>query len=151
MLVVLSALGLIKVGPGHLRLENNLLIYSPSLPFSKPATSITTLLQSNIFSPSISFCIFDTPRSFRISYHTSLIMRYSFISAAILALSSSILAQTSGFDAISSPTLDQNVPAGTSLDIVWQPSTSYTGTVTITLLEGATPNTLSLGAVVAGS
>jgi len=78
-------------------------------------------------------------------------MRYSFISAAILALSSSILAQTSGFDAISSPTLDQNVPAGTSLDIVWQPSTDYTGTITITLLEGATPNTLSLGAVVAGS
>jgi hypothetical protein len=151
MLVVLSALGLIKVGPGLLQLKNDLLIYSSvshsrSLPLPSPPC-----FNLIFFSPSISFCIFDTPRSFRIFYHTSLIMRYSFISAAILALSSSILAQTSGFDAISSPTLDQNVPAGTSLDIVWQPSTSYTGTITITLLEGATPNTLSLGAVVAGS
>jgi hypothetical protein len=78
-------------------------------------------------------------------------MRYSFISAAILALSSSVFAQTTGFDPISSPTQDQNVPAGTSLDILWQPSTTYTGTITITLLEGATPSTLALGAVIAGS
>jgi hypothetical protein len=78
-------------------------------------------------------------------------MRYSFISAAILALSSSVFAQTSGFDAISSPTSNQNVPAGTSLDIVWQPSTNYTGTVTITLLEGSTPSTLVIGPVIQGS
>jgi hypothetical protein len=126
-------------------------LYIPQSPILEACHFHHHLASVNIFSPSIPFCIFDTPRSFRISYHTSLIMRYSFISAAILALSSSVFAQTSGFDAISSPIQDQNVPAGTSLDIVWQPSTNYTGTVTITLLEGATPSTLALGPVLQGS
>lgn len=75
-------------------------------------------------------------------------MRYSLISAA-LALASSVFAQTPGFDAISSPTQGQSVAAGSTLDIVWDPA-NYTGTVTITLLEGGSPSTLSLGPVVKG-
>ena len=75
-------------------------------------------------------------------------MRYSFISAAVLALVSSVLAQTAGFDAITSPTQDQNIPAGSSFDIIWQPGT-VTGTITITVLQGATTSTLQAGAVIA--
>jgi hypothetical protein len=77
-------------------------------------------------------------------------MRYSFISAAILALTAGVFAQTTNFDPITAPTQDQNVPAGTSLNIVWQPSTTYTGTITITLLEGSSPSTLALGPVISG-
>lgn len=80
-------------------------------------------------------------------------MQYSFLSAAILALSSVVSAQTTGFDAITAPTQDQSVAAGTTLNIVWEP-TNFTGaadTVTITLLQGATVGTLSLGPVITGS
>jgi hypothetical protein len=77
-------------------------------------------------------------------------MRYSFISAAFLALISSAAAQTNGFDAITSPTQDQNLAAGQSFDIVWQPGTE-TGDITITLLQGATPQTLEAGPVVAST
>jgi len=69
-------------------------------------------------------------------------MRFA-ISAAILALVSSVLAQTTdGFDVISAPSKDQEVPAGTTFDIVWAPSTKFTGTVTIGLLGGSSPSTL---------
>jgi len=74
-------------------------------------------------------------------------MRFSTISA-VLALAASACAQTANFDAITSPTQDQTVAAGSTLDIVWEPSADHTGTVTITLLQGATPATLSLGDVV---
>jgi hypothetical protein len=77
-------------------------------------------------------------------------MRYSLASAAVLAFVSSVLAAaTPGFDAISKPTQDQIINAGESLDIVWAPD-NVTGTVTITLLQGGTPSTLSFGPVVAG-
>ncbi|KAE8447490.1 hypothetical protein EG329_010763 [Mollisiaceae sp. DMI_Dod_QoI] len=74
-------------------------------------------------------------------------MRFSTISA-ILAFAASTYAQTAGFDAITAPTQDQNVAAGSTLDIIWEPSANYTGTVTITLLEGATPSTLEKGPVI---
>jgi hypothetical protein len=74
-------------------------------------------------------------------------MRFSTISA-VLAFAASTYAQTAGFDPITAPTQDQNVAAGSTLDIVWEPSANYTGTVSITLLEGATPSTLTLGNVV---
>jgi len=77
-------------------------------------------------------------------------MRYSIISAAILALASSVFAQTAGFDAITSPSQGQNVVAGSSLDIIWQPG-SQTGTITITLLQGSSPAFLSPGQTVASS
>jgi hypothetical protein len=72
-------------------------------------------------------------------------MRYSFISAAILAFTSSVFAQTANFDPISVPTQDQQVAAGSSLDITWEPSTVHTGPITIQLLQGATPSTLEIG------
>ncbi len=80
-------------------------------------------------------------------------MQYSFLSAAILALSSVVAAQTPGFDSITAPTQDQSVAAGTTLNIVWEPTnfTAPTDTVTITLLQGNTVGTLSLGAVIKGS
>jgi len=77
-------------------------------------------------------------------------MRWSAISLTFLGLQCFVNAQTANFDEITSPTQDQNVAAGSSLDIVWKPSEQYSGTVTIQLLQGATPSTLSKGGVVAG-
>ncbi|TGO42681.1 hypothetical protein BHYA_0006g00840 [Botrytis hyacinthi] len=74
-------------------------------------------------------------------------MRYQFISAAILASISSAFAQTAGFDAISVPTNGQVVSVGGVLDITWAPN-SVAGTVTIKLLEGASPSTLNYDPVV---
>ncbi|KAE9381577.1 hypothetical protein N431DRAFT_490919 [Stipitochalara longipes BDJ] len=77
-------------------------------------------------------------------------MHSSFISAAILAFASTVFASnpTSGFDAITLPFQGQNVPAGQPFDIVWAPSKDYSGTVTIQLLQGATPGTLSAGVII---
>lgn len=79
-------------------------------------------------------------------------MRSSFISAAVLAFASAVFATspTPGFDPITSPYPDENVPAGKPFDIVWEPSKDYTGKVTIQLLQGATINTLSTGDVIKG-
>ncbi|APA06920.1 hypothetical protein SS1G_04425 [Sclerotinia sclerotiorum 1980 UF-70] len=74
-------------------------------------------------------------------------MRYQFISAAILASISSVFAQTAGFDAISVPTNGQVVKVGDVLDITWAPN-AVSGTVTIKLLEGATPATLNYDPVI---
>lgn len=68
----------------------------------------------------------------------------------LLLLSHPSLAQTSGFDEISSPTQDQDVAAGSILNIIWSLSSSYTGTISLVLLQGATPATLSLGETIAG-
>lgn len=62
-------------------------------------------------------------------------MRFT-LTTAILALASSVFAQTPGFDVISKPTKGDVVPAGSPYVITWQPSTNYTGTVTIDLLGG---------------
>lgn len=78
-------------------------------------------------------------------------MRYSFISTAILALTSSVFAQTANFDSITVPTQDQVVAAGSTLDITWEPSTVYNGPITIQLLQGATPSTLEIGETISGS
>lgn len=79
-------------------------------------------------------------------------MRSSFVSAAVLAFASAVFATnpTPGFDPITSPFQDENVPAGKPFEIVWQPSKNYAGTVTIQLLQGATPSTLSAGDVIKG-
>ncbi len=78
-------------------------------------------------------------------------MRSSFISAALLAFASTVFATnpTPGFDPITLPIQDQNVPAGQPFDIVWSPSAGYTGTITIQLLQGATISSLSVGSVIA--
>lgn len=74
-------------------------------------------------------------------------MKFSLV-AVLAATAASVIAQTPGFDVTSTPTQDQTIKAGSSLEIVWEPATEK-GTVTITLLQGASPSTLQLGPVVA--
>jgi hypothetical protein len=76
-------------------------------------------------------------------------MRYSFLSAAILALSTPVVfAQF--FDSITSPTRDQIIPVGEPFDIIWAPE-GVTGTISITLLQGKTNITLQEGPIIKGS
>ncbi|PQE20881.1 gpi anchored serine-threonine rich protein [Rutstroemia sp. NJR-2017a BBW] len=74
-------------------------------------------------------------------------MRYSYVSAAIMAFAPAVFAQVAGFDAISVPAQDQVVKVGDVLDIKWDPN-SVAGTVKLSLLEGATPSTLQYDPVV---
>lgn len=76
-------------------------------------------------------------------------MQFSFYAATCLALVSRVFAQTEGFDAITAPTKDQTLTAGTTSTVVWDFNAQYAGTVTITLLQGATPETLQLGSAIA--
>ncbi|KAK3309655.1 Ser-Thr-rich glycosyl-phosphatidyl-inositol-anchored membrane family-domain-containing protein [Chaetomium strumarium] len=71
-------------------------------------------------------------------------MLYSFLTA--LAFAASALAQnpTDGFNPITKPAQGEKVPTGSTYQIVWQPSTEYPGEITIGLLGGATPSTLSV-------
>jgi len=73
-------------------------------------------------------------------------MRCSIVSAAVLALASSVVAQTSGFDAITAPTQDQQIAAGSNFTIVWTPSPGGydNDTISITLLYGTSASTLQL-------
>jgi hypothetical protein len=68
-------------------------------------------------------------------------MRFSTIFTLFLVGICSILAQTPGFDPMSNPTNWQDVYAGETFQIVWDP-TSYKGTITLELLGGGSPATL---------
>jgi hypothetical protein len=70
-------------------------------------------------------------------------MRFT-ISAAVLAFAASAVAQTAGFDAMSTPAQDENVSAGSTYNIVWGASSYTDQTVTLSLLGGATPSTLQI-------
>ncbi|KAG8164592.1 hypothetical protein KVR01_004867 [Diaporthe batatas] len=76
-------------------------------------------------------------------------MQFSIYAATCLALVSRAFAQTEGFDAITAPTKDQTLTAGTTSTVTWEYNPQYAGTVTITLLQGATPETLQLGSAIA--
>lgn len=76
-------------------------------------------------------------------------MRFVISAASLMALISAVVAQTAGFDAITTPAKDEIVPAGSSYVINWDYTSTYAGTVTIQLLQGATPSTLQLGAIIA--
>lgn len=78
-------------------------------------------------------------------------MQFTISAATFLALVSSVLAQTPGFDAITTPAKAEVVPAGSSYVIKWDYTAAYPGTVTIQLLEGATSTTLQLGPVIAST
>ncbi|KAF3762500.1 hypothetical protein M406DRAFT_107921 [Cryphonectria parasitica EP155] len=80
-------------------------------------------------------------------------MKFTISAAALLAFVSSALAQaTEGFDAITSPTEDEVLTAGTTFTITWDPTAAYDDeTVSIILLQGATQGTLELGPTVASS
>jgi hypothetical protein len=69
-------------------------------------------------------------------------MRFT-ITAAILAFTSSVLAQTPGFDPISKPAKDEEVAAGSTYLVDWEASSNYNGSVTIDLLGGADPGHLA--------
>lgn len=69
--------------------------------------------------------------------------------AAFVALVGTAFAQTEGFDSITVPTKDQALIAGETLDITWEYSSEYDGTVTLQLLQGATQGTLEIGETIA--
>ncbi|KAK4100628.1 hypothetical protein N658DRAFT_507638 [Parathielavia hyrcaniae] len=70
-------------------------------------------------------------------------MRFSV--AAVLALAASLVqAQTAGFHPITAPTEGEEVPAGATYEIVWQPSAAHPGDITIGLLGGSSPGTLNI-------
>lgn len=69
--------------------------------------------------------------------------------AAVLAFASAALAQTDGFDPITKPTQGEMVPAGSTYQIVWQPSAARPGSIKIGLLGGSSPSTLSVVATIA--
>ncbi|KAI0842827.1 Ser-Thr-rich glycosyl-phosphatidyl-inositol-anchored membrane family-domain-containing protein [Hypoxylon sp. FL0890] len=72
----------------------------------------------------------------------------STIFASALAFAASALAQTAGFAVMTSPTDGEKVPSGQTFTIKWEAG-EYTGPVSITLLGGDTPATLTLGPVLA--
>ncbi|PBP28323.1 GPI anchored serine-threonine rich protein [Diplocarpon rosae] len=76
-------------------------------------------------------------------------MKYSYISAAILALTSSVFGQTADFVPVTSPTQNQEVAAGSVLRIQWQPTSAHPGPISIQLLQGVSPSTLEVGITVA--
>ncbi len=80
-------------------------------------------------------------------------MRFAVSAATVVALATAVLAQeaTDGFDQIIAPVKGQNVPVGKPFTISWLPG-AYSNdsiTVTIDLLQGATPESLQVGPEVA--
>ncbi|KAL2016948.1 hypothetical protein VTK56DRAFT_2824 [Thermocarpiscus australiensis] len=71
--------------------------------------------------------------------------------ATILAFASAVLAQTEGFDPITKPTKGEEVPAGSTYEIVWEPSAAHPSTVSIDLLGGADPGHLVVLDTIAAS
>lgn len=76
-------------------------------------------------------------------------MQVTITAATLLAWVSAALAQTAGFDPITTPAKDESVAAGSTYTVKWDYSPNYAGTVSIQLLQGADPTTLQLGPVVA--
>ncbi|KAI1468621.1 Ser-Thr-rich glycosyl-phosphatidyl-inositol-anchored membrane family-domain-containing protein [Daldinia caldariorum] len=72
----------------------------------------------------------------------------STVFASALAFAASAFAQTPGYAVISSPAEGQQVPSGKTFTIKWDAGKD-SGPVTITLLGGETPTTLSIGPVLA--
>ncbi|KAL2155075.1 hypothetical protein VTH82DRAFT_3751 [Thermothelomyces myriococcoides] len=71
-------------------------------------------------------------------------MRFSI--TALLALASAVVAQgpTGGFNAITNPKEGEEVPAGSTYEIVWLHNKAWPGDVTIALLGGSSPQTLTV-------
>lgn len=71
-------------------------------------------------------------------------MHSTTIAASALAFAASAMAQVAGFAVMSSPAKDEDVPAGSVYNIVWA-ANNHNGLVDVTLMAGATPETLQLG------
>jgi hypothetical protein len=69
-------------------------------------------------------------------------MRFSI--AAVLAFATTGLCQVAGFNVITNPEKGEQVPAGSTYQIVWQPSADQPGDITIGLMGGASPSTLDI-------
>jgi hypothetical protein len=133
--------------------SSHLFSSSPPLNIYHDNTLRTKVLTTFLLYPQLIFCISRYVRSlnsFLITLFKSYIMRYSYVSAAIMAFAPAVFAQVAGFDAISVPAQDQVVKVGDKLDIKWDPN-SVAGTVKLQLLEGATPATLQYDPVVIAS
>ncbi|KAG7287169.1 hypothetical protein NEMBOFW57_006674 [Staphylotrichum longicolle] len=70
-------------------------------------------------------------------------MRFSFAAVFALVAPTLVAAQTSNFNLISKPTSGETIPTGSRYEIVWQPSSSYPGAVTLVLIGGATTANLN--------
>ncbi|RYP24823.1 hypothetical protein DL765_000369 [Monosporascus sp. GIB2] len=77
-------------------------------------------------------------------------MRSVAVVASSLAFVASVTAQVPGFAAMSAPAEGEQVPAGSTYTIKWEAG-QYTGNVKISLLGGATPETLEVDGVIASS
>ncbi|ROV92252.1 hypothetical protein VPNG_09681 [Cytospora leucostoma] len=75
-------------------------------------------------------------------------MRVTISAATLLAWVSTVVAQTSGFDAVLTPTKDEVLTAGSTYTITWDYSATYSSSISIQLLEGETSTTLQLGDVI---
>jgi hypothetical protein len=76
-------------------------------------------------------------------------MRFSI--AATLAFATSVVAQTAGFNVMTKPTQGEEVPAGSTYEIVWQHGAEHPGPVTIELIGGPTqPEQIILKTLVSG-
>lgn len=69
---------------------------------------------------------------------------------AVLAFAGATLAQVAGFNPITKPTEGEKVTAGSTYEIVWQPSATYPGTIAIGLLGGSSPQDLQVVDAIAG-
>ncbi|TQS36861.1 hypothetical protein Golomagni_02680 [Golovinomyces magnicellulatus] len=77
-------------------------------------------------------------------------MYYSVALSAILGCIAAVKAQTPGFNPFITPKKDQDIKAGEKFNITWEPAGAPPdATVTIKLLQGATPATLQPGPNVA--
>lgn len=74
-------------------------------------------------------------------------MRFSI--AAVVAFAGVALAQIEGFNPITKPTEGEVVPAGSTYEIVWQPSAKNPGSIAISLLGGSDPKGLTVVAAIA--
>ena len=76
-------------------------------------------------------------------------MQVTVSAATFLAWVSAVVAQTAGFDAVLTPTKNEVVEAGSTYTITWDYSSTYSSTVSIQILQGASSTTLQLGDVIA--
>lgn len=78
-------------------------------------------------------------------------MQFSVVKSCLLALAAttSVLAQTDGWNVITKPALGEVVAPGETYTIEWQPS-SPDAPITLTLMQGKTNITLQLGDIIAG-
>jgi hypothetical protein len=75
-------------------------------------------------------------------------MHSTTVVASALAFAASAMAQVEGFAVMTAPAKGEVVSAGETYQVVWSAG-AYTGPVSLTLMGGATPETLELGDVIA--